>query len=114
MTALLSPCLECGTPHGLRQNLKPATFCCAGCRRVWNNRRMVRGAELYDLLMAHRFERAEAQKLGVLPAINRLASIWRQEDKHQRSARRSWRPTREVMLDRPALKIMTTGIRAGR
>ena len=40
--------------------------------------------------MAHRFERSEAQRLGVLKAMNRLASDWRKEDQREREGRPSW------------------------
>ena len=104
------PCLECG--RSLQQG--KAIFCCAACRLIWNNRRLRRGAELYDIMMAHRFERVLAAQLKALSAMNRLAAIFRAEDRHDRDGRRSWRPLREVLLDRPGLKTMTTQIRAGR
>ena len=107
-------CLECGKGHHRRNGTHPAIFCSRPCKAAWSNRRAKRGAEVYDLLMAHRFERAEAQALGAMQAINRLASIFRQEDERQRAKRRSWRPLREVLLDRPAIKTMATQIRAGR
>ena len=107
-------CLECGKRHRVRQGIHPAIFCCRACRTAWNNRRAKRGAELYDLVMAHRFERKAARELGAMAAINRLASIFRQQDDRERSLRRSWRPLREVLLDRPGLKTMSTRIRAGR
>ncbi len=65
--------------------------------RAWNNRRMVRGAELYDLLMIARFERAEATRHKVWRAINRLASRYRDEDKAERAGRRSWRRLRAII-----------------
>ena len=104
-------CLECGGPRDLH---RAGSFCCTPCRKAWGNRRMTRGAELYDLYMAHRFEREAASAMGVFQAINRLASIFRQEDNQVREGRRSWRSPREVLLDRPSLKTMATRIRAGR
>jgi hypothetical protein len=75
---------------------------------------MLRGSEFYDLIMAHRFDRTAAQELGVLQAINRLASIFRQEDHVQRTSRRSWRKPRDVINDRPGLKTMHSTMRIGR
>ncbi|NUR12322.1 MAG: transcriptional regulator [Bradyrhizobium sp.] len=92
-------CLECGGDRSAK-----AEFCSASCRTDFNNRRKARGAELHDLFMAHRFDRANAQALGVLQAMNRMASIWREEDKARRDSRRSWRATREVLEERPYLR----------
>lgn len=61
-------------------------------------------AELYDLYMAHRFERAHAQDLGVFQAVNRLASNWRKEDHERRASRRSWRRPDDVLGERVYLK----------
>lgn len=92
-------CLECGEPRSAK-----GEFCSTGCRTDFNNRRKARGAELHDLYMAHRFDRANAQALGVLQAMNRLASVWREEDKARRAGRRSWRATRDVLAERPYLR----------
>lgn len=94
--------------------MRAREFCGDRCRQAWNNRRLQRGAELYDLYMAHRFERAEASDLGVFQAINRLASDFRAEDHDNRDGRRSWRKPRAVLAERPYLKSMKTQIRAGR
>ncbi|MBP0438456.1 transcriptional regulator [Tianweitania sediminis] len=101
-------CLECGA-EGTKSD-----FCGPRCRIAFNNRRKSRGAEFYDLYMAHRFERATAKSLGVFQAINRLASIYREEDKVRREGRRSWRAPKLVLMERPFLKAIVTHIRAGR
>ena len=109
MSARVHACLECGgafTPRAVPGNHQPE-FCSNACRSLFNNRRKRRGAEFYDLIMAHRFEREEAQQLRVLSKINRLASIYRQQDKDARSARRSWRKANEVIGERPYLSSVT-------
>ena len=111
MTSLEGTCLECG---GRRDLHRAGSFCCTPCRKAWGNRRMTRGAELYDLYMVLRYDRQTGVEIGAFQAINRLVSIFRQEDNRERAGRRSWRPPREVLLDRPSLKTMTTRIRAGR
>jgi len=58
---------------------------------------MVRGAELYDLLMVTRFERALAARFKVWRAINRLAKRFREADEAERGGRRSWRRLRSVI-----------------
>lgn len=102
-------CLECGAPRS-----RTADFCSKSCRSDFNNRRKARGAELYDLYMAHRFQRSVALDLGVFQAINRLASNFREEDRAERDGRRSWRKPEAVLGERPYLKSIVTRVRAGR
>lgn len=102
-------CLECGTSTG-----KSGDFCANACRDAFNNRRKRRGAEFYDLYMAHRFERALATKLKLMSRINRLASIYREDDRQRREGRRSWRRPQDVLDDRPYLRSIATRIRSGR
>lgn len=104
-------CLECGNQF---ECTKAAEFCGNDCRSTFNNRRKERGVELYDLYMAHRFDRANAQDLGVFQAINRLASMYRQEDQQRRAGRRSWRKPRTVLEERPFLKAIATYDGTGR
>lgn len=109
LTQRVHACLECGIA-----TKKSGDFCSAACRSDFNNRRKRRGAELYDLYMAHRFDRANAVDLGIFQAINRLASNYRQEDHSERNSRRSWRSPAVVMEERPFLKSVSTRIRSGR
>lgn len=81
-------CLECGGVWLARR--REAEFCSSPCRTAFHNRRKERGAELYDLLMLHRFERATAKDMGAQSLINRMASVWREEDRARRAGRRSW------------------------
>lgn len=99
VTRRLNACLECGQAAPDK-----AKFCSGAHRQAFNNRRLQRGAELYDLFMAHRFDRKNAQDLRVLQAMNRMASLWNEEDKAERDGRRSWRPTRDVLNERPYLR----------
>lgn len=85
----LCRCLECGEPFTAKRS--GAEFCSRKCVRAWNNRRMLRGAELYDLLMVQRYERERATANKVWRTINRLAAHYRDEDKARRGGRRSWR-----------------------
>jgi hypothetical protein len=50
-------------------------------RQDWNNRRKTRGAAVYDLLMAWRYDRPIATSLGVFATICRLLKEWHDEDK---------------------------------
>lgn len=94
-------CLECGTPHA---SLSPgAEFCGPACRMAFNNRRTKRGAELYDLFMALRHDRATATRFKVWRLLNRLAAIFREEDRRERAGRVSWRSPSAILARRPYL-----------
>ena len=95
-------CLECGTSY--QQGVQASDFCSAACRKTWNNRRMQRGAELYDLVMALRFDRQTATELKVWRLINRLAAIFRDEDRTERAGRFSWRSPAAIIDRRPYLR----------
>ena len=91
--------LECGT--SFRASVKSAEFCGQQCRKVFNNRRQTRGADLYDLLMSLRYEREaskrEPGRPSVFTMLCRMARDFRDEDREKRSGRKSWRPARKVL-----------------
>ena len=81
-------CRECLSPlrgpaegRNVNPSRAPAKFCSTLCRTAWNNRRKTRGADLYDLWMAMRYARDEAQVLGVWKEMCRLSETWNAEDK---------------------------------
>lgn len=87
-------CQECG--HEILLTQASRFLCSDPCRTAFNNRRKKRGAEIYDLVMAWRYERGLAKALGLFKLICRLASVWRQEDRDEREGRNSWADIREV------------------
>lgn len=95
-------CLECGAPTRPSQQ-----FCRAACRRDFHNRRRVRGATLYDLYMASRFDRAAANQAGLWKLMNRLASAWREEDQAKRGGRRSYLGHKAALEKMPWLSATT-------
>lgn len=94
-------CAECGQPYTAKR--KASRFCCPQCRTDYLNRRNMRGAILYDLKMAERFERDDATKAGLMAIMNRLCADWRNEDNRQRGGRKSWGDWRGWLADRPYL-----------
>lgn len=72
-------CRECGKPVGPSVRFEKK-FCCEPCRHSWTNRRKLRGAELYDLFMAMRYDRGTAKLFGVWAIMCRMASMWKEED----------------------------------
>jgi hypothetical protein len=124
-------CRECGQPFELRHVHGPAKwpsnqpgkgrvycaeFCSKACNKAFNNRRMLRGAELYDVFMAMRFSRAEAETEGAWNLMCRMASAYKAQDDAQRDGRRSWQPVREIKDRRPehVATVVERRLRAGR
>lgn len=87
MTKLTTRCCrECGLPlpEGARLS---ADFCperkgqnSLPCRVAWRNRRMSRGADLYDFFMNMRYNRAQAGVFGLWKMACRMAQDWHDED----------------------------------
>lgn len=91
-------CLECGEP------LEPSAraekqFCCNAHKDTFNNRRKNRGAELYDLFMAMRYDRKAASIAGVWAIMCRMASMWKEED--DAANVRSFLPIKTVVQRNP-------------
>lgn len=93
-------CLECGAALSA-SSPREAEFCCTPCRMSWNNRRAARGAQVYDLLMALRFERGPAKVAGVWSILCALCSAFRDADRAARGGRRSWRKTSDAIAALP-------------
>lgn len=82
-------CRECSTPltgpaspksNSTTRASRSTIFCTNVCKTAWNNRRKNRGADIYDLWMAMRYERDEAKRLGVWAEMCRLSEQWNTED----------------------------------
>lgn len=84
-------CRECGSD--ISASKKPeATFCSTECKQDFNNRRAKRGAEMYDLFMAMRYERPLAKSLKLFAILCGLAHRYRDEDGRKRC--RGWTPAK--------------------
>lgn len=90
-------CRECGAelpaPRGRRR--RPMVFCpdvsgVKNCKADWHNRRRVRGAMLYDLFMATRYQREHAVSVNATTRMSQLAADFLREDAETRDGRRSW------------------------
>lgn len=86
MTSKQRQCQECGGAY--EPGKRHGRFCSTACRKAFNNRRMLRGAELYDLYMASRYQRE--QFAGNITVMAQVATVWREEDAKERAGRRSW------------------------
>lgn len=109
----LHDCRECGTRFAQRGPRAP-DFCSSRCRDLFHRRRARRGAMLYDLFMAHRYERQLARSMHLLTALNRMAAEFRDEDRRERGGRHSWRCPRAVFADLPWLTAHVSSLRIGR
>lgn len=99
-------CLECGSPFTAT---KDADFCGKACRKAFHNRRAARGAEMYDIYMAMRYERAESKRMDLWTVLSRMAQIAREDDEKARDGRRSWRKPHAVIEAKPFLKAIGKG-----
>lgn len=73
-------------------------FCAVKCEKAFNNRRMTRGAILYDLFMAGRYEREKAEKL-TRSLMSRLAMRFRDEDQ----GRKTWQDLADTLDKLPVV-----------
>lgn len=105
-----TPCKECGEPLAARSR----SFCSTKCRKAFNNRRAVRGAQLYDLFMANEHQRELRSELHLLTMCSRMARQFRDEDLEQRDGRHSWHDAKEVLSNRPDLKVGVSNMKIGR
>ena len=81
---LMRGCRECGNAFTARRAGRE--FCSAKCRTDFHNRRARRGAELYDVLMNMRFDRANAEDSGAWFLLCRMAANFKAEDDRERAA----------------------------
>lgn len=92
-------CYETG--KALPENAPASSrFINADARQAWNNRRKVRGAQLYDIFMAYRYDRGAAKVLKLFSVMCKLAQTWREEDKSL--GRTSFEPLRKEPTDEQA------------
>lgn len=119
MSTTHNECPECG--NALTATPQPGKlFCSPACRQTFNNRRMQRGAELYDLFRSLRRDRAEAKSLNMWTQICRLELAWQMEDEKNRQGRKSYMPAKRALanlLDKGSLQrgdIVASAVRAGR
>tara|TARA_R100001129_G_scaffold120307_1_gene83454 strand:- start:1419 stop:1778 length:360 start_codon:yes stop_codon:yes gene_type:complete len=99
-------CPECGEHFATSHHSK--LHCSTKCRKAWNNRRMTRGAELYDAFMALRYDRGWAKTVGLWQLICRLVAEWRAEDNEK--GRESYiRPDRWYEENRAWLRSANLG-----
>lgn len=90
-------CRECGTTFQPKQH--NAAFCGSPCRRTWNNRRAMRGAQMYDAVMALRYDRKRAADQGVdWTFICRMAEMFNAADIRD-GVSRSFRTVTEIKED---------------
>lgn len=102
-------CRECGEAI---DGSRTADFCGASCRRSFHNRRKARGAMFYDLMMATRFQRADAKASGAWSYLCKMASDFRKEDVRLRGGRRSWDKPAVVKARHPRFAAKCVAVNA--
>ena len=71
-------CLECKGDFTSRQF--NSDFCCGVCRRTFNNRRVQRGAVIYDLLMIEATDLERFESLRLDGRVSAMIEAFKQED----------------------------------
>jgi len=89
-------CRECGASFGAKRSTRE--FCSGACRAVFHNRRGHRGAEIFDLAMAWRFDRKRAAQARALTLLCRALARFRAEDLRARAGRSSWDDIRRTKM----------------
>jgi hypothetical protein len=101
-------CSDCGKRFELKR--ADGEFCSAPCRRNFGNRRMLRGAAFYDLVMATRFDRDAAETQGAWSLLCRMAAAFKAEDDAERASRKSWDNTAKVRARNPSMVAKLVGV----
>lgn len=96
-------CLNCGVEFESARARGTVFACSTACRKEFNNRRAIRGAEFYDLFMTIRYDRETATKRATWSKLCALAAHCRAEDERARAGRRSWQDERAVTERRPSV-----------
>lgn len=98
-------CRECGS--AIVDVRAVAVFCSSACRHAFNNRRSVRGAVLYDLWMALRYDRGAAKAYKIFTLMCALGQQYRQEDVERGGGhlRKSWLDPGAVLDAKPWLRL---------
>jgi hypothetical protein len=94
--AKIGTCRECNARFTAQRATKE--FCCTSHRQTFNNRKMIRGAAIYDLAMEWRADRNAKLAFSLLC---RMLSDFREED--DRAGRRSWNSALSVVHAKPYL-----------
>ena len=98
-------CKECG--NRISDGNRASEFCSTSCRQSFHNRRLQRGAELYDLFRALRRERSKAKQLNLWTQICRLELEWQMQDDRERPGRKSYMEPEKALanlLDKGSLQ----------
>jgi hypothetical protein len=103
-------CRECGAHFQTQRASRE--FCCTKCRHTFHNRAASRGAELFHLFMAMRFDRANAEESGAWSLMCRLAASFKAKDDRDRNGRRSWDDVQKVKQRNAALASTVVGLNA--
>jgi hypothetical protein len=71
---------------------------------------MLRGAELYDVFMAMRFDREAAAAAGAWSLLCRMSANFRAADLRDRNGRPSWDDIKKIRARHPQLAFTLVGL----
>lgn len=96
---MMPACLECSAPLTPSRRGQAKRFCCKDHAVKFQNRRMTRGALLYDLFREHRRNRSKAYAMKLMTEMCRLELSWNDED----AGRKTWKPAEMALADIAAI-----------
>lgn len=110
-------CRDCG--ERFAADRRSREFCSAKCRSAFHNRAAARGADLFHLFMAFRFDRVNAKAAGVWSLMSRMAAAFKADDDRKRNGRPSWDDiakvkARNVHLTATVVSVNVAGMRRRR
>jgi hypothetical protein len=92
----MAKCIECGADHG-----RASEFCSNKCKQTFHNRRAMRGAIAYDMLMSMRFDRNGDIKMNEMRQLMQtVATEWRQED-IKAGRKKTWSSVKDWLAKNP-------------
>lgn len=100
MNSAIRHCRECGNAYTVTlggKGRERGVFCSRECGKVFANRAMLRGQQVYHLFRNLRRHRSEAKRLGVWTAMCQLETMWEDDDRAAGRKTKSYKPASEEL-----------------
>ena len=100
MKSAIRHCRECGDAYTVTlggKGRERGVFCSTEHSRMFANRAMLRGQQVYHLFRNLRRHRSEAKRLGVWTAMCQLETMWEDEDRKAGRKTKSYKPAKEEL-----------------
>lgn len=99
-------CVNCRGAFEVKRH--DADFCSNACRQDFHNRRLQRGAVLYDLLMLEEVDPDTFQRLGLDGTVSAVIAAFKQEDAAAKR-KRSYKSPKGILTDTLRFRVSGGG-----